>query len=113
MALPLVSPIFLMQYGSSNSVSDYRCAVDSTGTNVVFERSVSRGPYHLQILDLATSGGQPQPLVPSLKESTRPDWSWGCNEIAFSNGNGVWYATGSPRAAPTLLPNTAGMIYPA
>jgi Tol biopolymer transport system component len=110
MAPALVSPQFLMQY--DGSVSDYRCAVNKAGSTLVFER-LEQGRYQLQLLDLTTPGAQPQPYMPGLNVSTRPDWSWTNGEIAFSNDGGVWHAAGTAGANPKLVDKTENMIYAA
>jgi WD40-like Beta Propeller Repeat len=69
----------------------------------------------LYIANLTANPAQVQPLVGM--SSLRPDWCWNRSSgglttgpIAFSNDNGVYTLSGTNLM---LLPNTAGMVYPA
>jgi WD40-like Beta Propeller Repeat len=115
---PLVTPVFLMQYPQVPSVADYRPAIDDTGTRLVFERIVgAQEATNLYLLDLSIPDAAPQPFVPSLTDSTRPDWCWrgtsaaaSPGRVAFSNG-GIWLVDGCGSGLE-LLANTVGMVYP-
>jgi hypothetical protein len=108
-----VQPNFLLP--ANPDVNDYRPVVDAEGTRVIFERNPTTTPNNIGLhsLDLAT--GDVQPFVNFA--STRPDWCWDrsggqftSGPIAFSNSDGIYRV--DPGGQPTLLPNTAGMIYP-
>src|SRR5271163_4593668 len=97
--------------------SDYRPVLNADATAVIYERTFADNPNFTQlyIANLTTNPAQVQPLV--AVSSFRADWCWNRSNgglttgpIAFSNGDGVYVLSG---AKPTLLPNTAGMIYPA
>jgi hypothetical protein len=109
LSIPFATPVFLMKY--PQAVSDYRCVVNSTASLLIFERMIGTST-HLYSLDLTNPTATPQPFVPTLKLSTRPDWSWQTGRVAFSNGPGIWLAD-SGGGNLTNLPGTAGMVYPA
>jgi hypothetical protein len=39
MAPNLVEPVFLMPYSNADPVSDYRCVVNGSATQIIFERT--------------------------------------------------------------------------
>jgi hypothetical protein len=107
-------PNFLLP--ANPNLNDYRPVVNAEGTTVIFERNATSTPNDIKLhsLDLAT--GDVQPFVNFA--STRPDWCWDrsggqftSGPIAFSNNSDGIYRV-DPGGQPTLLPNTAGMIYP-
>jgi hypothetical protein len=84
----------------------------------VFERTVgAQEAVNLYLLELTAPDAAPQPFVPSLTHSTRPDWCWrgpgaaaSPGRVAFSNG-GIWLVDGCGSGLE-LLENTVGMVYP-
>ena len=114
---------------SDPNFTDYRPAVDVTGTQVVFERTPVAQADALTTFYLATAIFTPtQAVSPFLKvpanppppfpfEQTRPDWSWANNEIAFAGGPSatsplavhIVPATGT---GSRLLAQTEQYIYP-
>ena len=118
----LITPGFLLPYARPATVSDYRAATNASGTMAVFERTVAKsaggsGQPQLYILDLTGSGALPAPFLggsPAILTSTRPDWSWSNDQIAFNYSGdvmvGVVSATGQD---PKLFGGiTARMNYP-
>jgi hypothetical protein len=128
-ATPLPTPTFIT---SSPGFTDYRPAVDKTGTRVLFERTPYPNPGETQptVLYLATGVGGASPVVapfltvPATPPSTwpysqtRPDWSWVTNEVAFSgapsnNGGPIQvHVVAADGVAPRLVPDTVAHIYP-
>lgn len=57
----LVEPVFLMRYSDADPVSDYRCVVNGSASQVIFERTSFRdgtgGPTRLYVLDLVRCTG--------------------------------------------------------
>lgn len=108
---PLVAPEFVMSY--DGMVSDYRSAVDASGQYLVFERArAGSSAFTLQLYELGGSA-EPSPFAPKLQTSTRPDWCWLTGEVAFNNDQGIWITPRPLTPGASLLPDTAGMIYPA
>lgn len=117
----LVEPVFLMPYSDAEPVSDYRCVVNGSATQVVFERTrfkagtVAVGdqaePTRLYVIDLAAG----PPAVPTrlndISPAFRPDWCWSTGKITFMNAGAVYIQT-TVSATPTTLPNTPNMAYP-
>ncbi len=107
--LPPVEPQFLMPY--DDTVTDYRSTIDPTGQFVVFERApAGTDAFNLYLLNLDAPQGGPQPFVPDVQGSTRPDWSWAWGVVAFDNNEGIWMSQGG---SASLLYGTADMIYAA
>jgi hypothetical protein len=108
----LVTPQFL----ATNSMATYyRPVVNAAGTAVIFEQTVNgTNLTQLYHLDLATLKVTQFANMPS----SRPDWCWlrasnglvSIGPLAFSNDNGIYVVPVG--GVPSLLPNTAGMIYP-
>ena len=102
---------------NDSGFSDYRPVLNAGATAVIFERTFADNPNFTQlyIANLTTSPAQAQPLVGV--SSFRPDWCWNrangvltTGPAAFSNDDGVFVLSGTNLI---LLPNTAGMVYPA
>ena len=110
--------------------TDYRPAVDLSGTQLVFERQPHPHPKDAPtLLYLAQGIDQPNPgldllvpptamvPVPFPDSQTRPDWSWAQGEIAFTgevtgvNGTDV-YLLSSDRSNLSVLSSARGHIYP-
>ncbi|MEO8752849.1 MAG: hypothetical protein ABI624_09230 [Casimicrobiaceae bacterium] len=111
--------------------TDYRPAVDSTGTKVVFERTPFPNPNEAEetVLYLASAIGTPNQAVERFLKvppnpppqfpfsQTRPDWSWANQQIAFSGAPSgkatiethIVDATG---VGSHVVPNTLAHIYP-
>jgi hypothetical protein len=110
----LVTPQFLLPI--DDKVTDYRPVVNAAGTAVIFERTFTDNPdvTRLYNLDLTTLKATQFVNI----QSFRPDWCWlrannglvSIGPLAFSNENGIYVVPVS--GMPSLLPNTAGMIYP-
>jgi hypothetical protein len=114
---------------SDQNFTDYRPAVDATGTMCVFERTAIKEAGALTTLYLATGINAPNPVVTQFLKvpvnppppfpfvQTRPDWSWVNNEIAFAGG-----ATATSALEVHIVPasgtgsrvvaNTVKCIYP-
>jgi hypothetical protein len=113
---PLVEPNFLLPQDSQ--ASDYRPALNTSGSVVVFERIFSASNTQLYFSNVPPVSGDPKPFAPGISQSTRADWCWNrsggglvSGPVAFSNDDGI-YISATPGSTPALLPNTAGMIYP-
>jgi WD40-like Beta Propeller Repeat len=113
---PLVEPNFLLP--ADPEASDYRPVLNADATVVVYERTFSATNIRLYFSHLPPMTGDPQPFAPNVGQSSRADWCWDRSHrslmigpVAFSNDNGIYVSAG-PGAAATLLPDTAGMIYP-
>ena len=112
---PLVDPVFLAF--KTNDTSDYRPVLNAAGTVVVFERTFAATPNVTKLFSAQLSGGAASPFVTIA--STRPDWCWlrsgksppSNGPVAFSNDNGIYTVNGDGSGL-SLLPNTAGMVYP-
>lgn len=110
--------------------TDYRPAVDATGTQVVFERQTHPHPADQPpLLVLAQGIHQPAPslgplipptamvTVPFPDSQTRPDWNWATGKIAFTGevtgtkGTEV-YILSADRSQLSVLPNSRWHIYP-
>jgi len=112
----LVEPVFLMAYSDADPVSDYRCVVNASASEVIFERmslqSGSAGPTLLYVLDLMTEPPVPPPSrLNDVSPAFRPDWCWATGRITFMNSAAV-YIQDSVSAAPIALSNTPNMAYP-
>ena len=112
----LVEPVFLMQYSDADPVSDYRCVVNASGSQVIFERTAfhdgTAGPTRLYVLDLMLDPPVPPPTpLNDISPAFRPDWCWATGRITFMNSGAV-YIQGSVPATPIALPNTPDMAYP-
>jgi hypothetical protein len=117
---PLVEPTFLL--GPNPAYCYYRPVLNATADKLIFEISPIQdclvdANTILYIVDLPTE--TLQPFVPSLSESTGPDWCWyrsreglTSGPVAFSSDAGI-YTVASIGAQPVLLPITVGMAYPA
>ena len=113
--------------------TDYRPAVDASGTRFLFERTPFPNPDKVEtILYLLTSngGGACQAASPFLAvpttppatypyEQTRPDWSWVNDTVAFTGATSSAttathdvHLVASTGKAPILVPLTGGHIYP-
>ncbi len=110
---PTVAPVFL--FPEAAGTSDYRPVLNADATAVVFERTIAGAT---ELYAAALPGGTPAAFT-GVAGSERADWCWfrsggsvTSGPIAFSAADGV-YVMSSTTAAPTVLPNTAGMIYPA
>ncbi len=118
----LITPEFVFPSASPPTVSDYRSAVNSTGTSVIFERSPvlssgALGPPQLYVFDLSGSGALPAPFLggsPTVSVSTRPDWSWVNDQVAFNYSGAIMIGVVSPTGQnPKLFgAETVGMNYP-
>jgi WD40-like Beta Propeller Repeat len=107
-SIPFAKPVFLMTYSPNVKVSDYRPAINSTATSVIFERTI-KNVTKLYSLDLTNPSAKPTLSFPALnEESFRPDWSWNTGVVAFMNSNGI-YLSSDPT---TPIPNTSKMTYP-
>jgi hypothetical protein len=113
---PYATPIFYpFSKLEDSDHSDYRPVLNADATMVIFERTFKDNPNFTQLYtaDLATN--MVQRLVNT--ESFRPDWCWyrsngrplAIGPIVFSNVSGIFVLSGTTM---TLLPNTAGMVYP-
>lgn len=115
----IVEPMFL--FPEQAGISDYRPVLNADASVVVFERtreSLGTELYTANLVDGKPHGGAPHPFT-GVAGSSRADWCWrhsggniASGPLAFSAESGV-YVTPDIGASPTLLPNTAGMIYPA
>jgi WD40-like Beta Propeller Repeat len=117
-APPFAAPnFFAFSEPNDSEFSDYRPVLNADVTAVIFERTFADNPNFTQlyIASLTTSRAQVRQLVGV--SSFRPDWCWNQSNgrlttgpIAFSNDDGVYVLSGRNLM---LLPNTAGMVYPA
>lgn len=117
----LVEPVFLMPYSDAEPVSDYRCVVNGSATQVVFERTLFKSgtaaessqdePTRLYVLDLAAGPSAPPARLNDISPALRPDWCWATGKITFMNPGAVYIQT-SVSATPAPLANTANMAYP-
>jgi hypothetical protein len=111
----------LPPYYPNPAFSDYRPVLNAQGNTVIFERTLALSSVTmLYSANIVT--GQLQLLVPF--SSFRADWCWlrssggqlTSGPVAFDNPQGVYRLdTSSPTLLPnriSLLPKTAGMIYP-
>lgn len=124
----LPAPTFIT---SAPGFTDYRPAVDKTGTRVLFERTPFPNPGETlpTVLYLATGVGGTSPVIaPFLTvpanppvtwpyAQTRPDWSWVTNEVAFSgaptnSGTNQVHIVAADGVAPRLVGDTLAHIYP-
>lgn len=114
---------------SDPKFSDYRPAMDATGTMCIFERTPVPEAGVPTILYLATGINTAGPVVaPFLKVptnppppfpfvQTRPDWSWVNDQIAFT-GNATPTSVSQVHIVPAngtdsrLVANTVKCIYP-
>jgi hypothetical protein len=79
----LITPVFMFDYATPAEFDDYRCVVNSAGTQVIFERKIhdsTTKKWSSFRLYLLTLGGEPP--APLFKEAIargtdRPDWFWG------------------------------------
>ena len=107
---------------TAGAYTDYRPAIDSAGTLVVFERTPTPvTPSSLTVLNiLDLNDPQPQPFLAAGPPSqTRPDWCWQNSTMLF---NGWPTNSGAQQVLtvfPSLLqrvaipiPGTHGNIYP-
>jgi len=113
--------------------TDYRPAIDATGTIVLFERTPFPNPNDVPTAIYMVKAGAtcasatatafvPPPVnAPATFPfaQTRPDWSWVTGQVAFSgapsnsaNNQIQIYTVGSTGGAPTLVPQTIQHIYP-
>jgi hypothetical protein len=111
---PLVTPAFLPF--ETSEASDYRPVLDAEATVVIFERTFRADPKITKLYRASPTGKTASVFANIV--STRPDWCWQrmggslkSGPVAFSNGNGIYRANGDG-SGRTLLPNTAGMVYP-
>jgi hypothetical protein len=82
----LITPVFMFDYATPAEFDDYRCVVNSAGTQVIFERKIhdsTTKKWSSFRLYLLTLGGEPP--APLFKEAIargtdRPDWFWGTGE---------------------------------
>jgi hypothetical protein len=110
-----VDPVFLAF--KTADASDYRPVLNATGAVVVFERTFAASPNVTKLYSAQVSGGAASPFATIA--STRPDWCWlrsgksppSIGPVAFSNDNGIYTVNGDGSEL-SLLPNTAGMVYP-
>jgi len=99
----------------ASDYSDYRPVLNADATVVIFERTFTNNPNFTQLYTADLTTNVVQQFVNT--ESLRPDWYWNRTKgrplaigpLAFSNVSGVFVFNG---ATLTLLPNTAGMVYP-
>ena len=112
----LITPRFLLPY--PQPVNDYRCAVNATATAAIVERTIftANGPVGPQpcLLDLTKEGAEPTFLLPGIDVSTRPDWLWKTEQIAFNYSGSVMVGVLMvPGQAATLFGSSmAEMNYP-
>jgi hypothetical protein len=100
---------------SEPDASDYRPVLNADATVVIFERTFKKNPNFTQLYTADLANNVVQRFVDI--ESTRPDWCWyrsngrplATGPIAFSNLSGIFVISGT---ALTLLPDTAGIVYP-
>jgi hypothetical protein len=116
---------------SDPGYTDYRPAVDATGTKVVFERTPfpNPGTAPTPVLYLATSIGSSNPVVAAFLtvptnppasfpySQTRPDWSWVTGDVAFSGsptdtGTIEAHIVAATGVGTTFVPDTGAHIYP-
>ena len=114
--LRYATPIFYpFSQPDAGDYSDYRPVLNADATVLIFERTFTNNPNFTQLYtaELATNA-----ILQFVDiESLRPDWCWNRTKgrrltigpVAFSNVSGVFVFSGT---ALTLLPNTAGMVYP-
>ncbi|MGA9866230.1 MAG: hypothetical protein WBQ75_07275 [Acetobacteraceae bacterium] len=112
----LVEPVFLMAYSDADPVSDYRCVVNVSASQVIFERTSfqggSAGPTLLYVLDLMAEPPVPPPSrLNDVSPAFRPDWCWATGKITFMDSGAV-YIQDSVSSAPTALSDTPNMAYP-
>ncbi len=123
--MTLITPQFLIAELQSQEFHDYRCVVNATGTEVIFERAPASNPgaYRLMTLSLTVNGAAPTPLFdpPIARGTNWPDWSWAPSGLVVFNyapiGTGpeslMVGTAASDGSNPTLLgAATAKMIYP-
>jgi hypothetical protein len=111
----LVEPVFLMPYSDAHPVSDYRCVVNGSATQVIFERMSFRdgtgGPTLLYVLDLVSDPPAPPWRLNDISPAFRPDWCWATGKITFMDPATV-YVQDTVSATPISLPKTPNMAYP-
>ncbi len=110
----LVTPVPLLDYPDP-SVSDYRLAISSDGSQLIFERTLAKTPTQLYIATLGDSS-PPTVFPPNtpFDSATRPDWSWDNGQVAFciANGDGL-VVTDASGSNIRDLSDTQDMLYPA
>lgn len=110
----LVTPVPLLDYPDP-SVSDYRFAISSDGSQLIFERTLAGNPVQLYIATLGDSSS-PTVFPPNTpyNSATRPDWSWDNGQVAFCIANGDGLVVSDVGGTDIQeLPDTQNMIYPA
>ena len=113
----LLTPNFLLP--ASPGASDYRCVVNAAGTQVVFERTVSKssggsGETQLYLHDLTDKRAKPFIQDSEIVVSTRPDWCWRTGDVAFNFSSDicVGVVNSSGGNFQSLGAQTATMNYP-
>jgi Tol biopolymer transport system component len=113
----LLTPNFLLP--ASPGASDYRCVVNAAGTQVVFERTVSKssggsGETQLYLHDLTEKRAKPFIQDSEIVVSTRPDWCWRTGDVAFNFSSDicVGIVDSSGGNFQSLGAQTARMNYP-
>jgi hypothetical protein len=111
----LVEPVFLVRYSDADPVSDYRCVVNGSAIQVIFERTSFQdgtgGPTRPYVLDLVSDPPAPPWRLNDVSPAFRPDWCWATGKIAFMDPSAV-YIQDTISATPISLPNTPNMFYP-
>ena len=114
--LRYATPIFYpFSQPDAGDYSDYRPVLNADATVLIFERTFTNNPNFTQLYTAELATNTIQQFVDI--ESLRPDWCWNRTKggpltigpVAFSNVSGVFVFSGT---ALTLLPKTAGMVYP-
>jgi hypothetical protein len=114
MSIALVTPRFVLPYPIPPVVTDYRCAVNGTATQVVFQRNFlpvyDETDSRLFVANLG-SGPEPKPLN-DLIPANRPSWCWHTGQISFNGLEGL-YIQNTVESAPSYVNGTDGMTYTA
>ncbi len=101
---------------SNPDYSDYRPAVGSAGSVVIFERTpmAAGSPTLLYVVD-DLSNPDPQPFISSdgPGQQTRADWCWQTNQIAFNGVHQTVWTMNGDGSSPAKIDGTAQFNYPA